>query len=129
MNCPYCNRQKLRKAGFGRCQGQRVQRYWCVPCQRRFSERADTPMFGLRKPVEQVERVLALRSEGLGIRAISRVEHLSPATVILWENRLANKAEDWSPPAPEESDITVEGDEVYTRVEKNYPSHKVKAGR
>jgi hypothetical protein len=53
----------------------------------------------------------------------------SPATVILWEKRLASKVKDWSPPAPAGCDITIEGDEVYPKVEKNHPSHKVLAGR
>ncbi|MEO0377782.1 MAG: IS1 family transposase [Cyanobacteria bacterium P01_A01_bin.17] len=124
MNCPHCNGRHLRKAGFGVRQSQKVQRYWCVDCNRRFSDHANTPMFSVRKPIEQVERVLAMRSEGMGIRAVSRVEHISPQTVINWEKRLAAKVDAWSPPVPEEADITAEGDEVYTRVNKNHPAHK-----
>ena len=37
------------------------------------------------------------------------------------ENRLAEQLSQWSPPAPELADITVEGDEVYTRVGENLP--------
>jgi hypothetical protein len=85
-------------------------------------------MHRIHKSVEQVERVLKMRFEGLGVRAAGRVETLSPATVILWEKRLTSKAKEWSPPAPTGCDITIEGDEVYTKVEKNYPSHKVLAG-
>jgi transposase-like protein len=128
MECPYCNGACLSKAGKGRREGQTVQRYWCLDCKRRFSDRAGTAMHGIHKPVEQVERVLKMRSESLGVRAAGRVEAISPATVILWEKRLASKAKDWSPPAPPESGITREGDEVYTKIEKNHPSHKVLAG-
>jgi transposase-like protein len=128
MNCPYCQSFHLRKAGFGARQGQKVQRHWCIECNRRFSHYADTPVFGIRKPVEQVERVLAMRSEGMGIRAISRVEQISPQTVINWEERLARKVEEWSPPVPEGAEITAEGDEIYTRVSRNHPAHKVKVG-
>jgi hypothetical protein len=85
-------------------------------------------MHRLHKAVDQVERVLKMRSEGLGIRAAGRVENLSPATVSLWEKRLASKSQDWSPPALRGSDITIEGDEVYTKVGKNRPSHKVAGG-
>jgi transposase-like protein len=129
MECPYCKGARLNKAGKGRRQGQSVQRYWCIDCNRRFSDRAGTPMHRIHKSVEQVERVLKMRSEGLGVRASGRVETISPATVILWEKRLASKVKDWSPPAPAGCDITIEGDEVYTKVEKNHPSHKVLAGR
>jgi hypothetical protein len=86
-------------------------------------------MHRLHKSVEQVERVLKMRSEGLGVRASGRVETISPATVMLWEKRLASKVQDWSPPAPTGCDITREGDQVYTKGEKNHPSHQVLAGR
>jgi hypothetical protein len=46
------------------------------------------------------------------------VETLFPATGILWEKRLASESQDWSPPVPVGCDITIEGDEVYTKVEK-----------
>lgn len=129
MECPYCNGEHLNKAGKGRRQDQAVQHYWCIDCNRRFSDRAGTSMHRLHKSVEQVERVLKMRSEGLGVRASGRVETISPASVILWEKRLASKVQDWSPPAPMNSEITIEGDEVYTKVKKNQPSHKVLAGR
>jgi len=35
------------------------------------------------------------------------------------EQRLAEQAAQWSPPAPAGSDVTLEGDEVYTRVGHN----------
>jgi DNA-directed RNA polymerase subunit RPC12/RpoP len=68
MECPYCKGARLNKAGKGRRQGQSVQRYWCIDCNRRFSDRAGTPMHRIHKSVEQVERVLKMRSEGLGVR-------------------------------------------------------------
>ncbi len=38
-------------------------------------------MHRIHKSVEQVERVLKMRSEGLGVRAAGRVEILYPVTV------------------------------------------------
>jgi hypothetical protein len=38
-----------------------------------------------------------------------------------WENRLAQKEKEWSPPVSEDKEVTVEGDEVYTRVGENLP--------
>lgn len=88
---------------------QKVQRYWCNNCYRRFSDRTGTPMHRLQKSAEQVERTIKMRSNGMGLRASGRVESLSPTTVGIWEKRLAAQFQDWSPPAPAGSDITIEG--------------------
>ena len=69
-----------------------------------------------------------MRSEGMGLRAAGRVEGIAHATVSLWEKHLAQMESEWSPPAPEGSAVTVEGDELYTRVGENRPSSKVSAG-
>ena len=61
------------------------------------------------------------RTEGLGIRAAGRVLGKSPGSIIRWEARLSAQLSSWSPPSPEETDIMVEGDEVYTRVGENHP--------
>ncbi len=63
------------------------------------------------------------------MRAAARVEEISHATVTLWEKRLAQMESNWSPAAPEASEVTVEGDELYTRVGENRPASKVSAGR
>lgn len=66
-----------------------------------------------------VGAALNVRTEGLGIRATGRSFGKSHSTIIRWEQRLAQQASQWSPPAPDESDVTLEGDEVYTRVGEN----------
>jgi len=76
-------------------------------------------MARLRNPPEIVSVAVKMRTEGMGIRAAGRVLEKSHATIIRWEKRLATKQKDWSPPAPVSGDITVEGDEVYTRVGEN----------
>ena len=40
-------------------------------------------------------------------------------TIMGWEERLAKQEEKWSPPAPTDVEITIEGDEVYTLVGQN----------
>lgn len=72
-------------------------------------------MAHLRTPMPTVSLALKMRTEGMGIRAAGRVLELSHASIIRWEKRIADKQADWSPPAPPGADITVEGDEVYTR--------------
>jgi len=66
-------------------------------------------------------KLVVSRSEGLGVRATGRVYHKSHATILRWEARLARQGEAWSPPATEGSEITLEGDELYTRVGENLP--------
>ena len=72
-------------------------------------------------PASVVSTAINFRTEGLGGRATGRSLGKSHATIIRWERRLATHSLQWSPPAPAASDVTVEGDEVYTRVGENLP--------
>lgn len=77
-------------------------------------------MARLRTPTATVSLGLKMRTEGMGIRASGRVLQKSHSTIIRWEKRVADKETNWSPPAPVGGDITVEGDELYTRVGENF---------
>lgn len=129
--CPHCQSdQEVVKKGFNQRQdGTRLQRYLCRGCNKQFNDRTGTPLARLRKSPAQVVKALHMRSEGLGVRATGRVEGIAHATVIRWERRLSAQAEQWSPAAPADSDLTVEGDELYTKVEKNRPASKARDGR
>ena len=78
-------------------------------------------MARLRTSPTIVSAAINVRTEGLGLRATGRSFGKSHATIINWERRLAAYDPQWSPPAPAGSDLTVEGDEVYTRVGENLP--------
>ena len=79
-------------------------------------------MARLRAPSQVVEFALKNRSKGMGARATGRVFDTSHTTVLRWEERLAAFTDALgSPPAPKGSDVTLEGDEVYTRVGENLP--------
>ena len=66
-----------------------------------------------------------MHSEGMGIRASGRVLGKSHSNISRWEQRLAAQANTWSPPAPEQADLTLEGDERYPRVGENLPPLRV----
>lgn len=78
-------------------------------------------MSRLRTPSVIVGAALNVRTEGLGIRATGRSFGKSHSTIMRWEQKLAQQTPKWSPPVPDGSDVTLEGDEVYTRVGENLP--------
>ena len=95
-----------------------------MECKKRFNERTGTPMARLRTPKAVVEAAIRARSEGLGVRATARVVGKSHSSIQCWEERLSNQAANWSPTPSEEQALTLEGDELYTKVEKNRPAHQ-----
>ncbi len=116
MNCPNCQSQEVVKNGRTKRQdGSVVQKYLCKACTKQFNARTGTPMSRLRTSSLNVSAALNVRTEGLGIRATGRAFGKSHSTVIRWEQRLAQQSAQWSPPAPTGADVTLEGDEVYTR--------------
>jgi transposase-like protein len=119
MECPHCQSQKIIKNGKHHHQdGKAVQNYLCKRCGKRFSERTGTPMSRLRTPASVVSLAMKMRSEGMGIRASGRVLEKSHVSIMRWEQKLAEHSQQWSPYAPA-ADITIEGDEVYTRIGEN----------
>ena len=122
MICPHCQSEQTVKNGRAQLQDQTFrQRYLCQACGKRFNEHTNTPMARLRTPASIVSAALNVRTEGLGLRATGRSFGKSHRTIIRWEHRLASQASQWSPPAPAQADVTLEGDEVYTRVGENLP--------
>ncbi len=69
-----------RKSGSYRNRNRIVQRYACDRCGKSFSE--TQPLDGLRIETKQVEQVVHLLVEGVGIRAISRLTGLDTKTVM-----------------------------------------------
>jgi hypothetical protein len=51
----------------------------------------------------------------MGMRASGRVLEKSHVSIMKWEQKMADQAPQWNPSAPAGSDVTIEGDEVYSR--------------
>lgn len=120
MKCPSCQSEQVARNGKSRLKdGSQIQKYLCGGCGKQFNERTGTVMARLRTLVEIVTIAMNVRTEGMGIRAAGRVLGKSHSTIIEWERRLASKLDKWSPVAPTGTEITIEGDEVYTRVSEN----------
>ncbi len=126
MNCPDCGHSAVKNGKDHLQDGTVIQTYRCKACSKRFNQRTGTPMARLRTPTPTVSLALKMRTEGMGIRATGRVLEKSHSTVMIWEQRLANKAANWSPAAPPDTDVTVEADELYTRVGENLPPLRVR---
>lgn len=82
-------------------------------------------MARLRTPTPIVSLALKRRGEGMGVRASGRVLHTSDSSILRWQQRLAEQADEGSPPAPEGWDVTLENDERYPRVGENLPPQGV----
>jgi transposase-like protein len=122
MNCPECDSEAIVKNGKIHLQDQTpLQKYLCKACGKQFNERTGTAMARLRTSVQVVSLALNVRTEGMGVRATGRCFGKSHSTILRWEERLAAQIPQWSPPAPDQGDVTIEGDEVYTRVGENLP--------
>jgi hypothetical protein len=78
-------------------------------------------MARLRTPTETVSLAMKMRGEGMGVRASGRVLDKSHSTILRWQERMSQQEREWSPTAPEGSDVTLEQDELYTRVGENLP--------
>ena len=122
MQCPYCQSSSVVKNGkYMLHNGSEIQHHLCKACGKRFSGKTGTPMAGLRTSPEVVAIAIKMRGEGMGVRASGRVLEKSHATILRWEKRVAAQAPGWSPNAPADSEVTLESDEVYTRVGENLP--------
>ena len=119
MHCLKCESQQVVKNGKVTLRdGVVVQKY---VCRKQFNDRTGTPMARLRTSSTIVTLAMNVRTEGMGVRATGRSFGKSHSTILRWEERLANQLNQWSPTAPETADLTVEGDEIYTRVGENLP--------
>lgn len=120
MSCPHCQSGHIVKNGtYSLKDGTTVQHFLCKACGKRFSDRTGTPMARLRTASSTVSLALKMRGEGMGVRASGRVLDVSHSSILRWEGRLVAQVEQWSPQAPENSDVTLEHDELYTRVGQN----------
>ena len=120
MKCPKCQSEQVARNGKTKLKdGSLIQKYLCGNCGKKFNERTGTVMARLRTPVELVTIAMNVRTEGMGLRAAGRALGKSHSTIMEWERRLASKLSEWSPVAPVEAEITIEGDEVYTRIGEN----------
>ncbi len=122
MECVYCKSEKVVKNGvlYG------CQRYLCKDCKKNFRPRV--PKYS----VEQRKRVVRAYLNGVGFRAIGRIESISHVLIFKWVKKLGKKLgkklEDLKGKNPPDKTIIeiLEADELFTYVgKKNKPGKSV----
>ncbi len=95
----------------------------CRRCDIYFSETFATPISGLKTPLSRIITILKARSEGMGLNATARAHNVSKKSVIDWEKRLAGLKPTLMLYSLVHEFIhqEIEGDELYTKVNKNKP--------
>jgi transposase-like protein len=72
---------------------KRVRCLRCTTCGEHFSERANTPLFGLRTSEETLVRIAEHLANGIGVRATARLCRVGRNTVLRLTKRLGKHAE------------------------------------
>ncbi len=123
-NCPECKSQEIREHTTYTIKNGQVRReYHCERCGAFFSETKDTPLAGLHRPLSFIQMVLDAINNGMGINAACKTFHVGKNSIYRWQTRLAALKPVLLLYALCHQFIkqVVEGDEVYTKVDKNRP--------
>ena len=122
--CPHCYSKKvtLKRSYSTKNNGAR-QLYFCQDCKRYFSETYGSPIAGLNTSLSKICEVLKARTSGMSLNRTAHVFGISKNTIINWEKRLGQLKEPLFLYALVHNflQLILEGDELYTRVEKNKP--------
>jgi len=123
-NCPKCKSQEIKQhTTYTVKTGEVRQEHRCKHCGAFFSETRDTPLAGLRQPLSFIQTVLEAINNGMGINAACQTFHVGKNSIYRWQTRLAKLKTVLLLYALCHQFIkqVVEGDEVYTKVDKNRP--------
>ena len=81
MTCPKCEHQAIKKFGtYGKI--QKIQRFRCIDCGATFTPVEPKPLSSHTTNVDRIVQVLTLLTEGMSIRAISRVTGVHKRTIL-----------------------------------------------
>jgi transposase-like protein len=123
--CPIC---KSHAIGYQRkyqtqAHGTRTI-YQCEDCDNCFSETKSTFLEGVKKPISLIWKVIKDRTEGQGLNATARVFDVAKNTILDWERKFfdLHKLLFIYALTHQFLQLVIEGDEVYTRVNKNVPA-------
>ena len=124
LKCPVCHSADIRYHApyTTKNHGSRVM-YKCATCLASFSETKNTLLEGLKTPVSVIWQVLKARTEGMGLNAAARTFEKAKNTILAWERKFVDLQQVLFLYAlvHEFLEVVIEGDEAYTKVQKNVP--------
>ncbi len=124
VRCPECKSQEVKEHSWYETKnnGRRIL-YECCCCKTIFSETKNTFLERLRKPISLIVTVVKAITEGMAFNAACRTFEIAKNTLIHWQRRLANLKKPLLLFAlsHEFLKMIIEGDELYTKVQKNMP--------
>jgi transposase-like protein len=124
IKCPTCHAAVLQSHTTYATQhhGRRIL-YKCANCPTYFSETKNTFMAGLKTPVSVIWQVVKARTEGMGLNAAARTFAKAKNTSLAWERKFRDLHQVLFLYAlvHEFLALVIEGDEAYTKVQKNVP--------
>src|SRR6266851_509050 len=124
LKCPVCHSSAIHYHSpyTTKNHGGRVI-YKCEHCPAYFSETKNTFLEGLKTPVSVIWHVLKARTEGMGLNAAARTFEKAKNTILAWERKFLDLQQVLFLYAlvHEFFEVVIEGDEAYTKVQKNVP--------
>jgi transposase-like protein/IS1 family transposase len=79
MTCIRCKHQEATRFGFGR---HKIQRFRCPSCKATFSEPRKRPLGRHYISTEKASEIITLLTEGMSIRAVSRITGVHKTTIL-----------------------------------------------
>jgi transposase-like protein len=124
LKCPVCRSANIQYHSpyTTKNHGSRVM-YKCAICPASFSETKNTLLEGLKTPVSVIWHVLKARTEGMGLNAAARTFDKAKNTILSWERKFVDlhRVLFLYALVHEFLASVIEGDEAYTKVQKNVP--------
>ncbi len=124
LKCPVCHAADIQHHSpyTTKNYGDRII-YKCNTCPAYFSETKNTFLEGLKTPVSVIWEVLKARTEGMGLNAAARTFEKAKNTILAWERKFLALQQVLFLYAlvHEFFEVVIEGDEAYTKVQKNVP--------
>jgi transposase-like protein len=123
-SCPNCQSEEVSPHKKYQIKtGEERQLYYCTGCQSYFSETKNTFLFRLRTSISRIILILNNLTEGQGINATTRIFNVGKNSLYRWQDRLSKLQKTLLLYAlcDQFFQQMIEGDEVYTKVNKNLP--------
>lgn len=122
--CPFCKSTDFakQKKYATKNNGERVL-LACNNCNKSFSETYGSITHGLHTPISRIVLVLNSLCEGTGVNAISRIFKVSKKSIYSWQTKFATLKKELFlySLCIKYVEMIIEGDELYTKIDKNLP--------